>query len=77
MDRNTDGGSKNDATRQATDTEMLDWLARECYLPEDHPINAICVLIPETISPIGAFTMEPKNDRRELRRAIQSAMTKE
>ncbi len=73
--RNTE--SENSATRQATDTEMLDWLARECYLPEDHPINDICVLIPESVAPLGAFTLNPENDKKVLRYAIQCQMNKE
>ncbi len=62
--------------KRITDTEMLDWLARECYLPEDHPSNQLCVLVPESVLPLGAFTMNPENDKKVLRDAIQREMSK-
>ncbi len=57
-----------------TDTEMLDWLSERCWFPNDHPNDVIVVLVPEKFAANGSFTLNPENDRKVLRNAIQKAM---
>lgn len=59
---------------EATDTEMLDWLAERCWFPNDHPNDVIAVLVPERFAQNGSFTLNPEKDRKALRKAIHRAM---
>ncbi len=60
--------------RQATDSDILDWLAERCFFPNDHPEDDLIVIVPERFAAWGEFTMNPQNDKRVLRRAILKAM---
>ena len=57
-----------------TDSEMLDWIAMRCFLPNDHPEDDLIVIVPERFSKLGSFTCNPENDQQALRDAIQNAM---
>jgi len=60
-----------------SDTELLNWLADRCYYPNDHPMEKICVLVPESISSPGSFTLNRETDRNALRAAILFQIAKE
>ena len=54
------------------DAERFRRLARECYLPDDHPENSVAVIVPESIVPLGGFTLDPDNDLKSLRIAVDN-----
>ncbi len=60
-----------------SDTDIVNWLADRCYYPEDHPQDKICVLVPESISAPGSFTLNRETDRNALRAAIIFQISKE
>lgn len=60
----------------ATDTEILDYLADRCYLPDDHPDNEILTVVPQQFAAIGMFTGNEKHDRIVLRRVIVKELKK-
>jgi hypothetical protein len=66
--------NQSDTTRQATDTEMLDWLSERCFFPNDHPEDDLIVIVPERFAAHGAFTMNAENDKAEFRNAVRKAM---
>ncbi len=60
-----------------SDTEMLNWLSDRCYYPNDHPSDKLCVLVPESVSANGSFTLNTENDQNALRAAILHQIAKE
>ncbi len=57
-----------------TDKEMMDWLSMRCFFPNDFPSDDLVVIVPERFSRNGSFTINPENDRRVFRKAVQKAM---
>lgn len=57
-----------------TDTEMLDWLAENCFYPGECPDDGVFVCVSESLAPHLSFIGSNPHDARVLREAIQKAM---
>lgn len=57
-----------------SDTELVNWLAQQCFLPGDYPESGIFVVVPEEFAPLGAFTGNPEGDNKAFREALTRAM---
>lgn len=57
-----------------TDTEILNWLAEQCFLPDDRPNTGVYAVMSEQYAPLGAFTGDNERDHATFRIGVIKAM---
>lgn len=57
------------------DTKRLDHLAKYVFYPDDHPNDSLLVVVPESIAPVGTFSLNPTDDATALRKVIDAAIS--
>jgi len=57
------------------DGKIVDHLADNCHLPNDHPAGGVFLVIGEDVIPHGGITLNTEKDRQTIRKAIADALS--